>query len=382
MAEPLPVIEHQVIPENLKLSGYTEFDQVDFLLTFDGRAMDLGSLRLEGEFEALYGGNKLNSTIVQDGGAINTKDICIDPLVGAHAVCEQWSTQVGGRQVENLTEYPRYVKMSTAATSGVDDMNNGSHVCELKAPYREMTNSILQGVVPAAQPTNPIRLNPDFSIRPQICLNSGQGSVPYSRTGDIRLTLTLARNSAVFNGVGVNSNVSYVLRDLRVTFRSSPESAGSSGPVTMKTKLHIKQSIQSQFANVQTKVPGEIMAVSCSFQPQQEENTFKNNNLQLSKVPSLSKTNFIFNDATNSLVSYEIKNNIELVGRFIDSFMDTGRNSLSTQKLANNNGFGLGLDLGQIIDGSQSKFSIQLTSGIDASVPFIIYMYFHSFVEV
>ena len=123
----------------------------------------------------------------------------------------------------------------------------------------------------------------------------------------------------------------------------------------MKTKLHIKQSIQSQFANVQTKVPGEIMAVSCSFQPQQEENTFKNNNLQLSKVPSLSKTNFIFNDATNSLVSYEIKNNIELVGRFIDSFMDTGRNSLSTQKLANNNGFGLGLDLGQVIDGSTIK---------------------------
>ena len=124
------------------------------------------------------------------------------------------------------------------------------------------------------------------------------------------------------------------------------------------------------------------MAVSCSFQPQEEENTFKNNNLQLSKVPNLQQTQFLFNDSTNTLISYLIKTNQEVTQRFIDSFMDTGRNSLSTQKLANNNGFGLGLDLGQIVDLSNQKFSIQLTSGIESSVPFIIYMYFHSFVEL
>ena len=388
MAEPLPVIEHQVIPENLKTNGYVEFDQVDFVLTFSGRAIDLGSIRLEGEFEALYDGNFLSSGL-NNNGVINEKDICLDPLVGAHSVCEQWSTTLQGSaagsaagQIENITEYPRYVKMSTAAASGVDDMNNASHVCEMKAPYREMTNSLLQGVVPVTQPTSPIRINPDFSIRPSICLNAGQGSVPYSRTGDIRLTVTLARNAAVFNGIDVDANVSYKLRDLRVTFRSSPEEMGSKEPVAMKTKLHIKQSIQSSFANVQTKVPAEVMAVSCSFQPQGEENTFKNNNLQLSKLPDLIKTNFNFNDATNQLVSYEIKNNVELVGRFIDSFMDTGRNSLSTQKLANNHGFGIGIDLGQVVNLVQSKFGIQLTSSIDSTIPFIIYMYFHSFVEV
>ncbi len=383
MSEPLPIVMHQVIPENLKTEGYNEFDQIDFLLTFEGRAIDLGSVRLEGEFEAKYGAEFLNSTNVVDGSAINLKDIKIDPLVGAHSICESWTTAIGGGSgaiLENLTEYPRYVKMSTASTSGADDMNNASHVVEMKAPLEAATTTLLQGIVPVTQPTNPLRFNPDFSIKPMIALNAGKGAIPYERTGAIRLTLTLARNQAVFFGLDSNANVTYLLRDLRLRFKSVP--MGDKEPVMMRTKVQLKQSIQSSFANVQSKVPAECLAVSASFQPQVEENTGQNNNLQLAKVPNLTKTNFIFNDATNTLVSYEIKNNSEITGRFIDSFMDTGRNSLSTQKLANNNGFGVGLAFGQVVPLQNQKFSIQLTSDISSAVPYLIYLYFHSFVQV
>jgi len=384
MAEPQAVVYHEVLPENLKSGGYTEYDQLDFVCTFKDRAIELGSIRLEGELEVQYNGEFLNATTDIGGTPLNELDIKIDPLVGAHALCESWTTAVGaGQQIaENLTEYPRYVKMATAATSGIDDMNNASHVCELKAPLAAMTNGLLQGIVPETQPTNALRQNPDFSIRPMFALNSGRGALPYARSSDIRITLTCARVAAAFYGTGVDNNLTYKMKDLRITFRSVPMEMGDSSPITMKTKMNIKQSIQSSFANVQSKVPGEVMAVSCSFQPQEEENTFKNNNLQLSKVPNLQQTQFLFNDSTNTLISYLIKTNQEVTQRFIDSFMDTGRNALSTQKLANNNGFGLGLDLGQIVDLSNQKFSIQLTSGIESSVPFVIYMYFHSFVEL
>ena len=385
MAEPQAVVYHEVLPENLKNEGYSEFDQLDFLATFQDRAIELGSIRLEGELEVQYNGQFLNSITDNGSGTpINELDIKLDPLVGAHAFCESWTTAVGaGQQIaENLTEYPRYVKMASAATSGIDDMNNASHVCELKAPLAAMTNGVLQGVVPETQPTAPIRLNPDFSIRPMFAMNSGRGAIPYGRTGDVRFTLTCARVAAALYGTGVDANVTYKLKDLRITFRSVPEAMGESSPVTMKTKLNIKQSIQSSFANVQSKIPAQVMAVSCSFQNQQEENTYKNNNLQLSKVPNLQQTQFLFNDSTNTLVSYLIKTNQEVIQRYIDSFMDTGRNTLSTQKLVNNDGFGLGLDMGQILDLSNQKFSIQLTSGIESSTPMVIYMYFHSFVEV
>jgi hypothetical protein len=393
MSQEQQVIYHEVIPENNKPGGFGEFDQVDFLASFEGRAIELGSIRLEGELEVKYGGNFLNSTTSLDGGPINEKQINLDPLVGAHALCESWTTTLGatggagggsGKVIENLTEYSRYCKMAASGTTGIDDMMNSSHVCELKAPIANMTNAVLQGVVPKRQPSlGDIRHNPDFSIKPLFAMNSGSGAVPSQRTGDIRFTLTLARVVAAFYGTGMNSSqVSYNIKDLKMTFKSMPMDKAESAPVPLKTKLNIKQSIQSNFANVQAKVPGKVMAVSCSFQPQAEENTAKNNNQQLSKVPNLSETQFLWNDSTNQLISYVIKNNQEVILRYIDSFLDTGRNTMSPAKLANNNGFGVGLDLGGIYDLSQSKFSLQLRSEISSSVPFLIYMYFHSFVEV
>jgi len=143
-------------------------------------------------------------------------------------------------------------------------------------------------------------------------------------------------------------------------------------PVVLKTKLALKQSIQSSVCN----------AMTASFQVQANENTAVNNNLELNKVPSLSQTQFLFNSSTNTLVSYILKNNSEVIDRAIDSMLDTGRNSLSPQNLDNNNGFLLGLDFDDMVDLSNQRFSVQLTSGITSLVPMIIYMYFHSFVEL
>lgn len=372
---------HQLLPENNK-SSFVEFDNVDYVLSFEGRALNLGSVRLEGVFDAQYNNLPLSSNDVVDASAINTKDIKLDPLVGAHSVCESWTCEFSGNIVENITSYPRYVKMASAATSGVDDMNNASAVCELKAPFPRMTNMLLQGPIGNSDGTNQTKFLPDFSIRPSICVNSGRGLLPYSKSGDIRLTVTLARNFAVLYGLDVNSQVDYKLRDLRLVYTTAPEPKEME-PVMMRTKLNIKQSVQSRFANVQTKVPAVCSAVSCSFQVQDRENTATNNNLELNKVPLLTQTQFLFNDSTNTLISYLIKNNVEVTGRFIDSFVDTGRNALSTNKLADNNGFGVGLNFGdEPIDLSNQKFSIQLTSGISSASPMVIYMYFHSMIQL
>ena len=253
----------------------------------------------------------------------------------------------------------------------------------MKAPFDPMTNSILAGVVPSTQLTTaPQRLNPDFSIRPLFCMNSGEGAVSYDQVGDVQISVTLARNFGAIFGNDVDENVKYVIRDLKLRFTSRPDD-GEREPVVMKTKLNIKQSIQSTFANIQTRVPAVCTAVTVSFQPQGEENTATNNNLQLAKIPSLSQTQFLFNDSTNTLVSYIIRSVSEVTDRAIDSMMDTGRNALSPVHLANNNGFLVGTDFGgQAVDLSDTKFSLQLTSGISSATPHIAYMYFHSFVEV
>lgn len=367
------IMYHRVIPENLK-DAYVEFDQIDFNLDFAERSMVVGSLRLEGEVRVQKGGNTLDS--------VPTEQIVLDHMVGAHSFVESYTTSIkGGSIIENITEYPRYAKMAMTATAGRSDMNNANNVCELKAPTDQMTGLYLQGVVPKVQPGVNVRLDPDFSIKPLICLNSGVGQVPDRKSGPIRLSLQLVRNFGALFGNDMDATVSYELRNLRVRFLSVPDD-GSNDSIVLKTKLNIKQSIQSSFSNIQTKVPAVCTAVSVSFQEQANENTAVNNNLALDKVPNLSQTQFLFNDSTNTLITYQIKNIPEVLQRYIDSFLDTGRNSLSLQNLANNNGFGIGLDLGSAIDLSNQKFSLQVDSDLSSANPLIAYMYFHSFIEL
>lgn len=379
------LVFHEVIPNNLK-TEYTEFDVIDFNLSHPNRKLNIGSVRVEGELAVKYNGEFLNSDNVVDGTHINGKMIHVDHLVGAHALCEQIVCSInasGSKQIiESLSEYPRYVKMASAATQGRNDMLNSNNVCELKTVDSNITTSLLQGITPPTDPTSGTqRVNPDFSFRPLICLNSGAGSLGYNKSGDIEITLTLARLFSVLFGNDVNSKCSYAINNLRIRYSTSPMD-DNNDPVVLKTKLNIKQSIQSSFSNVQTRVPAVCNAMTASFQIQANENTAVNNNTELNKVPSLTQTQFLFNDSTNTLVSYILKNNSEVVARAIDSMVDTGRNSLNTQNLANNNGFLLGLNFDQMVDLSNQKFSVQLQSGISSSVPMVIYMYFHSFVEL
>ena len=366
------IMYHRVIPENLK-DAYKAFDQVDMLLSFEGRKMVLGSARIEAEVEILGGVD------------LSTNQIQLDGMVGGHSFFESFTTSVaGGNVIENLTEYPRYAKMVSTATSGRSDMNNASNVCEMKAPLDEMTTQLLAGVnVPASQPSSGAisGLRPDFSIKPLICVNSGSGALSYKKSGDVRISFQLVRDFGALFGNDMSATTSYQLKDLRLRFLSVPED-NKDDSIVMKTKLNIKSSIQSSFANIQTKVGRNISAVSMSLQKQENENSAVNNNLTLDKVPGLTETQFLFNDSSNTLITYQIKNHPEVILRYIDSFMDTGRNKLSLTDLANNNGFGIGLDFGTILDFSQNKISVQLNSGVSSATPLLAYMYFHSFVEL
>ena len=107
----------------------------------------------------------------------------------------------------------------------------------------------------------------------------------------------------------MEDGVTYSIKDLRCRFTSSPDD-GSNDPVAMKTKINIKQSIQSSQANVNTRVPAVCMGMSASFQIQQNENTARNNNLELNKIPNLRQTQFLYNDSTNTGISYIIRNNV------------------------------------------------------------------------
>ena len=377
---------HRILPQNAK-DEYKEFDVVDFQMSFPQRSYVVGSLRLEGEVEVLVDSTiTLNRNVATTIG-INASllDVKMDGDCGAHAFCESISTTVGGQIVEHLGDYGRYVKMSACAMTSPNDNNNSSNVCEMKAPSDGMTNNILKGeTTPIAlnmADTFPLRATPDFSIKPRVCLNGGQGTLAHSRVGDIMVSFNLARNFSALYGIDMASVVDYRLKNLRLTFNSVPDD-GSKELVALRTKLNIKSSIQSSQANINVRVPAVCDAVSASFNVQSQENTPKYNNQVLHAVPNLTSTQFIFNDSTNSLVSYQIRNNAEIIDRAIDSFVDAEKNSLSPSRLANGNGFLLGLNFDEAVPLGNQKFSVELNSAITNLVTLVMYMYFHSSIQL
>ena len=379
----------RIQPMNTK-SSYEEFDVVDFTISIpEGRSLLLGSVRLEGEVDVTSGNHLLDSTEDVGGIAANALDIKIDSDAGAHGFIEVCSTSMNGGIVESLGDYGRYVKMSSVAmTRSNGDNNNSSNVCELKAVNDEATNNLLKGELVATDPalsTTPtggkFRSSPDFSIKLRNCLNGGRGELPARKSGEIQVSLSLARNFAALYGLNNGSSTKYKLKDLRLTFHHVPDS-GSNEPVVMRRKLNVKQSLTSANSSINVNVPAVCDSFSASFQVQSQENTPKNNNYTLHTPPNLTQVQILMNNSNQNLISYVIRSIPELIDNAIDSFVDADKNSLSTARLANLNGFMLGQNFDDEINLSSNKITIEIDSAISNLVPLVMYMYFHSTISV
>lgn len=370
------IVYHSVDPQNLKTT-YTSFDQCDFLLSYEGRALELGSVRIEAELEVTVAGELFGLSATSQSDLV----YC-DPFTGAHAVVEQISTDIGGTMVETVPDYPRLVKAITTATQSQTDMFNSGNVCELKTPCMEIAREVLMGEhTPADTGTAADnRINPDFSIRPMCSLNKASGVLPYRKSGDVRVTINLARAADVLFGKDMTGS-SYVLRNLRCTFRSMPDQGPKfDQPIVMQRHLALKQNIASTQANLQMKVPAVCDSFMCTFLSQSEVGQDAPNVLALARPPGISEVQFMFNDATNQYITYRLTDQVQWLGRYLDSFRDSrdGTNAAKLGNVFSNQVFGLGLDFGGPIDLSRQKLSIAINSDVSNTSPYAAYLFFSS----
>jgi len=364
---------HQVIPQQQK-DFYSEYDSVDFELTFENRLLAPSSIRIEADLHVYSTGTT----------AITNETVYIDPIIGAHSFFSSISTDLQqGGVIENFQEVPRYMRMLADCTMANSDLLNSENSCELRSPNIKFSQALLGGNKMVAAAATVVA--PDFSIKPNFCLNTISAPLDYQKTGAIRVTVKLARNFAALYGPGVTSTTNYQLKNLKLIFNSVPATASKSQKVQMRTKLNIKQTAASAFSNISTKVPAVCRAVSCSFQKLSEENTMLHNNVETAMPPNIKEISWMFNDTQNEYLTYLMKGDEELLRRYIDSFANTGASNISLAKLEASKGFGLGLQFGtasqpSFIDLSNQKFNVQITSDIAES--YILYMYFHSVTNI
>ena len=376
------IIHHQVLPEN-NTSKFVENQNIDFVMDFNNRSLLCNSIRLEADV--------LVSSVA--GTRLAVGDDCyIDPKAGGHSFIQSIVTSVQNKGiVENITEYARLVKMKADAQHVNDDMMDTRYVAELRSPDKTISNlQILQkeakvfgSKAEIPQLNNASLIDPDLSIKPHMALNnvfSDNVRLSYQDTGTIRISLILERSTGILAGADVTASYTYELQNIRLTYLSVPD-AGSI-PVQMRTSLCLKSSLTSTFNNISSRVPAVSDSMSISFLEQSQEYDLQKNNLALQEPPLITNISYLFNDATNKFITFQIKDRAEMIERGLESLGSNGSNSVQLGNISANESFLMGLHWNTPTDLSNTKFNVQINSSINNTNAYIIFMYFHSIMSI
>lgn len=358
------------LPENQK-PLYGEFDTVDFKLSYNNRKLVGGSIRLLADV-AVVGNTSLTETIAFDG------------FVGGHSFVDTISTSIQNvGQVENIRFYSRYISSKAKASLTKDDLFSSGYVCEGRCPSDKMASSMLKGLVPIGKDTafdiaftKPL----DLAVKLDFCLNNmiGDNMLPYAKTGDIFVSLTLPRNVSVLYGsdtIGAGKN--YTLSNLRISYITVADNGQYSPKYNMRIRTDLKQAIQSTYSNISTKVPIVADAFFATFIETAKENVTVYNSLANERLPLVSRLEFLWNDSFSQEYTYELDNEQEILTNYIKAVSKVvSDNNANTNVLASNDSWGIGLSFGQFIDLSKSKIGINITSGVLSSNPYTCYLFF------
>jgi len=368
------IVFHSAQPE-ARQDKYIEYNNVDFVLAVgEGRSLMRNSVRINGDIKIANAGD----------GTRSAGRVYLDARIGVHGTIDSIQTSFSGAGgvKEVIQNYGRWATMDAIGSIYEDDYNSAKYQCEQRCPTHVCSGKNAKGEDTLNSGTK-ITDNLDFSIKPLCVLNKMSGDhLPFEKSGEIRLTINLARNMSALMGDNQGSGANYELLNLHCSYSSLPTNGNpASKSTTMRSVYNVKSTILSGSANIQAQVPAMCDAMSASFQSQNRENVNCFSNYDCNQVEGIRNVEFLFNDATNKYVTYSISDQNEMIHRYIDSFRNTGHNQMTLDKFRTNNSFGVGLHFQGFIDLSNQRFGLQLDSDVNNVNPMNVYMYFHSIIS-
>lgn len=379
-------IRHQVLPSNGKTNAqYQPFDNVDFSLDFNGRAILMNSIKLTGKLSVRRSNSKLDPTDNDD------TLVFFDENIGAHNFIDtvSCSTQNQG-QLETIQEYARYIGMKSDTTMyKTTQGGNLSNALELKTYSNRIANGLLTYRESWSGSGNNANVDDDlsFSIKPDILFNNVVGgenlddvSVSYRKTGYLGLSFRLSRVEDALYGLGMGAQVDYTLDDLKVEFLSVPDSNPENN-VMAEVKQHVKQTILSEQSNLSVRVPMVAKSFSASFLPSNQINPTEYNSHRRSAINDLRNLQFLFNNNTMELVTYDINNRNEVLRHYLKSMSSGTKNQLAPSSNSSLKGYGIGLSF-EPMDLTNNSFNVNLEAETFVNQSHVLYGYFKGIVEL
>jgi hypothetical protein len=119
------------------------------------------------------------------------------------------------------------------------------------------------------------------------------------------------------------------------------------------------------------------------FVKQSDDNNPLANGLAIIRPPAVERVEYLYNDSFNSEFKYPLLNEEEILTNFVRAVNNVVvDNQCNLNKLASNDGYGLGLLLGGYMDFRSNKLSINIQSGISSNEPITAYLFFSGVVSV
>lgn len=364
---------YKAINPEVQRAQYGPLDEVDFKMNFSGQALVPNNVYLSGNIMVLYDGtNKMND---------DNKQIYMDCDVGMHSVIDTVvSTTANQGNIENIQNYARYVKMMVNGTVNENDKFNSEHLIELKSPSNAALKTILCGQkVKDSGDAVVADNNTDFMLKLDCVLNNiMSGPVSYQKTGEITVSLRLADVNRVLFGSDVQPTTTYVLENLQLHYQCVPDSAEyQKTPVQSKVKASIVNSITNSYSVVNITAPIVSDSLVLSFINASNEESLVNNSLQLQPLPLVDVLEWVFNDTTNNLVSYQLTNQPEMIKYTEDAYKSIN-NMFSMSRLINAESYTLGVLFGYS-QMANSKLSVQIQSAVNTE--YRVYAYLNGLIE-
>ena len=375
------ILYHSSRALNENSSGFIEFDSIDFSIEDVGRKLMKNSVYIEADVEVFKTANTL--LVLKDKVGINKN-------IGFNAMFESFSVDAKGQNIQNLQSYGRYCNVVNVSSSNIgsailaNSQAEGIQMTEEAGRY--ICQSVNSDAINGSNPVTNVSRSAQFCIKPKICLNSMFGDdYSFAKNGAIRISCNLARNGSALYGGDVTGATSYRLKNVRLKYMTSLDD-GKQGEMVMNSVVSIKQSINSEQANLSVKVPSKaVTGVVMTYIKQSNEVSLTQDSYGLESIPNLDEIVYLFSDSQSKYISYNITDKDDMLYLGLKALSESGvKCKVNSFNAAANQNVIHGLSFNDTIDLSSQKFSVNLRSSSNniSTEPRNVFLHFLTIISI
>jgi len=361
--------------------GWTQNDRVVFKINNPGQALRKGTLRFNGLLTIFRTVNGVSSKVD------STDQIRLNPNAGVSGLIYQASTRFNGASVETINNYGRILALKNEAKFyQMDNATSTNSMLQLMtysndayATGDDLKINILQGLkYPSVANTSEL----PFSIDLDICVNSSTVNIPFTRTGEIEISLILqdiTKSGITALGNIPNATYSYYMKNIEMRYITDELTADDKGAIVLeiKNEAHVP-TILNKTSALEFASTNAFDSVVCSFLKQGHDST--NASLAYDWLASEAITEQIEYlevkvNGRDDFLKYPLRfNTTEVIYNYLLAWspyihiyddLTVNRHGLTYTKLGNTlpTGFGMGCHLyGGLDAGTRLSFNLTLKS--------------------